>query len=92
MAQKDVWTTRGFDAFSAGTCGFAGHNLYVSRGGILQRIHQYDFARDGYLDLVFCNSQDHLEMPPVTLYREALDNPLPSELPADGPSSLGTRS
>ena len=87
MARKGVWTTRGFDDFSAGTCGFAGHNLYVSRGGILQRIHQYDFARDGYLDLVFCNSQDHLEMPPVTLYREALDNPSSSEVPADGPWS-----
>ena len=82
-----IWTTRGFEAFSAGVCGQAGHNLYVSRAGILQRIHQYDFAQKGYLDLVFCNSQGSLEMPPAGVYQDPLGQLEYSELPADGARS-----
>jgi hypothetical protein len=61
--------TRGFEAFRRGTFGNAGQNLYVSRAGVLQRIHQYDINRDGYVDLLFCNSQNHWEIPPAYLYR-----------------------
>jgi len=82
-----TWTTRGFEAFSAGTCGHAGHNLYVSRAGILQRIHQYDFEQKGYLDLVFCNSQGSLEMPPAGVYQDPLGQIEYLELPADGARS-----
>ena len=42
MKQARVWTTEGFEGFRAGTFGNGGQNLYVSRAGILQRIHQYD--------------------------------------------------
>ena len=77
----------GWEAFSAGTCGRAGHNLYVSRAGILQRIHQYDFAQKGHLDLVFCNSQGHLEMPPAGVYHDPLGRIEYLELPADGARS-----
>ena len=80
-------TTRGFEAFSAGTCGNAGHNLYVSRAGILQRIHQYDLSQNGHVDLVFANSQGHLEMPPAGVYREPLGPNDYTELPADGARS-----
>ena len=79
-----VWTTRGFEAFSRGTCGNAGQNLYVSKAGVLQRIHQLDFNRDGYLDLVFCNSQDHRERFPSYVYRDPLGDVSRTELPADG--------
>ncbi len=79
-----VWVTRGHEAFSKGTCGNAGQNLYVSKAGVLQRIHQLDFNRDGYLDLVFCNSQDHRERIPSYVYRDPLGEATRSELPGDG--------
>ncbi|MBI3920108.1 MAG: VCBS repeat-containing protein [Armatimonadetes bacterium] len=87
MEQSGVWITRGFESFSQGTLGNAGQNLYVSRGGVLQRLHQYDFNKDGYVDLIFCNSQDHCEKPPVYVYRNALTDPVPQELPAEGARS-----
>jgi len=76
-------TTRGFEEFSRGTCGNGGQNLYVSRQGVLQRIHQYDFTGDGHLDLVFCNSQNHWEMPPVYVYSSPLESTERTELPSD---------
>jgi hypothetical protein len=82
-----TWTTQGFEAFSAGTCSHAGHNLYVSHAGILQRIHQYDFDQKGYLYLVFCNSQGNLEMPPAGVYRDPLGQLQYFKLPADGARS-----
>lgn len=84
MRREGVWVTRGFEDFRRGTFGNAGQNLYVSRAGVLQRIHQYDFNRDGYLDLVFSNSQGHWEMPPAYVYRDPLGSAERIELPADG--------
>ena len=65
------WVTEGFEAFRAGTFGAGGQNLYVSRAGVLQRIHQFDVDGDGHLDLLFCNSQDHWERPPAYVVRRA---------------------
>ena len=79
--------TTGFHDFRQGTFGNGGHNLYVSRAGILQRIHQYDLNRDGYLDLVFCNSQNHGEKPPAYVYRNPLGEAERIELPSDGARS-----
>ena len=84
MKRAGVWTTRGFEGFSRGTCGNAGHNLYVSRAGVLQRIHQYDLNKDGYLDLIFCNSQNHWERPPAYVYRDVLGDATRIELPSEG--------
>jgi hypothetical protein len=84
MATNNVWVTRGFDAFRCGTFGNAGHNLYVSKAGILQRIHQFDFNGNGYFDLVFSNSQSHLEMAPICVYSDPLGDRRCLELPADG--------
>ena len=81
------WTTSGFEQFSRGTCGNAGQNLYVSRQGVLQRIHQYDFNGDGYLDLVFCNSQEYFEKPPAYVYVDPLGDARRRELPADAARS-----
>jgi len=47
VANQFGWTTKGFNAFSVGTLGNGGQNLYVSRKGILQRIHHFDMDRDG---------------------------------------------
>lgn len=82
MNEEMTWVTRGFDGFSRGTMGNGGHNLYVSRSGVLQRIHQFDLNGDGYLDLVFCNDHNHGEQPHVFVYRdplEALPRPTPEK-------------
>lgn len=39
------WCTKGFEAFRQGTFGNAGHNLYVSQAGVLQRMHQFDLTK-----------------------------------------------
>src|SRR6186997_1125284 len=70
-----IWRQRGFEDFRQGTFGNSGQNLYVSRAGVLQRIFQFDLNRDGFLDLVFCNSHGKLEHPPVFVYPQPLQNP-----------------
>ena len=87
MPNSGAWTTRGFEDFSQGTLGNAGQNLYVSRSGALQRIHQYDLNRDGYFDLVFCNSQNKGESPPAYVYLDPLGRPTRLELPSSGAMS-----
>ena len=85
--EDKVWTTQGFDGFGRGTCGNAGQNLYVSRTGVLQRIHQYDLTRNGWIDLVFCNSQDHCERPPTSVFADVMSTCSKTELPSDGARS-----
>lgn len=80
MAKKS-WITEGFEAFRRGTFGNGGHNIYVSQKGILQRIFQYDLNRDGYVDLVFANCQNHGESAPSYVY--TLDGKR-SSLPGQG--------
>jgi hypothetical protein len=84
MMKDGVWGTRGFEAFRRGTFGNAGQNLYVSRAGVLQRIHHLDLNRDGYVDLLFCNAQVHLEAPPACVYRDVFGACKRTELPAGG--------
>ena len=69
-ATAGEWVTEGFEAFRRGTFGNAGQNLYVSRVGVLQRIHQYDLDHNGWLDLVFANCQDHHESAPSYVYAQ----------------------
>ncbi|MCC6240793.1 MAG: VCBS repeat-containing protein [Phycisphaerales bacterium] len=86
VAEQDrqVWVTRGFDAFRRGTFGNAGQNLYVSKAGVLQRIHLHDVNADGYFDLLFCNSQNHWEIPPCYLYQWEGRDWVRQEVPAKG--------
>ena len=77
-----TWTTRGFNGFRQGQFGNAGQNLYVSRAGVLQRIHQYDLNGNGHLDLLFCNSQNHQERPPALFIETPWAEPY--ELPSEG--------
>ena len=52
---------------------------------MLQRIFQFDFNRDGFLDLVFCNSHGKNEHPPVFVYSDPLKNARQAdELTSDG--------
>ena len=46
------WVTSGFEGFRQGTFGNGGQNIYVSKAGVLQRIHQPDINRNGYIDLL----------------------------------------
>ena len=80
-----AWTTEGFEAFRRGRFGNGGQNLYVSRAGVLQRIHQFDLDRNGYFDLVFANCQDHHESAPAYVY--SLDGRRIATLPAQGSTS-----
>ena len=84
MTETGVWTTRGFESFRRGTFGNAGHNLYVSRAGVLQRIHQFDLNGNGYFDLVFCNDHPHHEQPPTYVYTDPLGTRTLQEVPSDG--------
>ena len=79
-----TWTTRGSEGFRQGRFGNAGQNLYVSRAGVLQRIHQYDLNGNGHLDLLFCNSQNHQERPPAFVYSDPLGAASRTELPSEG--------
>ena len=67
-AVSGSWVTEGFQAFRRGTFGNAGQNLYVSRAGVLQRIYQFDLDKNGWMDLVYANCQDHHESAPSYVY------------------------
>jgi len=82
--EKQVWRQEGFSEFIKGTFGNAGHNLYVSKGGVLQRIHHFDFNNDGYNDLLFCNSHDDVECPPSYAYSNPLGDVSRTDLPSYG--------
>ena len=84
MPSPGEWVTQGFDSFRLGAFGNAGQNLYVSRAGVLQRIHLFDLNKDGHVDLVFCNSQEQWESPPAYVYSDVLGECRRVELPSDG--------
>ncbi|MCX6992890.1 MAG: VCBS repeat-containing protein [Kiritimatiellaeota bacterium] len=84
MAKHGVWKESGFKDFRDGTFGNAGQNLYVSHAGVLQRIHHFDINRDGYLDLLFVNSQDNNERPPIYVFADPLHAAGKLELPSNG--------
>ena len=82
-----IWRESGYADFSDGSFGNGGQNLYVSRSGVLQRIFHFDLNRDGYVDLVFANSQDFNERPPVLCCTDILGQCAMSELPTHGACS-----
>ena len=78
-----VWRECGYEAFADGTFGNSGQNIYVSGAGILQRIFHFDVNRNGYVDILFVNSQDMGERPPVYVYSWPVGEP-PAALPTLG--------
>ena len=80
----NTWLTQGFERFRQGTFGNGGQNLYVSKAGTLQRIHHFDLNKDGHIELIFCNAQEHLEAPPAYVYSDVLRTPRRIELPSGG--------
>lgn len=83
-SMKGIWRQSGYEDFAAGVFGNGGQNLYVSQAGVLQRIHHFDFNKDGYADLLFVNSQDMDERPPVCVYVRPMRSSTPIELPTQG--------
>ena len=66
---KHIWKKQGFEEFMKGSFGNGGQNIYVSKGGVLQRIHLYDVTGNGYPDLIYSNSQSMGERPKIDVYR-----------------------
>ena len=70
--KNHIWKKQGFDDFMKGTFGNGGQNLYVSKNGVLQRIHLYDVTGNGYPDMLYANSQSMGERVPMYAYRGSL--------------------
>lgn len=81
---RNILLDRGFEQLSQGICGNAGQNLYVSRKGVLQRIHHYDYNKDGYIELPIANSHDDDTRVPVYVYGQPLSSSDRLELATDG--------
>lgn len=82
------WTDSG-SAFSAGTLGNSGQNLYVNRRGELEIIRRHDIDGNGYLDLIFNSSHDRYNAVPATLATAAPGPTLNrTELGVDGSSRV----
>ncbi len=81
MSNK-IWRKNTFEDFQKGSFGNGGQNIYVSRKGILQRIHNFDINGDGWFDLPLANSHSMNERPPVFVYSDINEKPL--ELPTYG--------
>lgn len=77
------WTKKGFEDFRKGTFGNGGQNLYVSAGGTLQRLFNFDLNGDGYFDLPIANSHSMWETPPVHIY-DKIGQSEPLNLPSLG--------
>ena len=72
---NEIWTTSGFEAFRRGKFGNGGQNIYVSRNGVLQRIHRTSVRDRGHVDLMFANAQCHEEFVPMDVYPDPVDHP-----------------
>jgi hypothetical protein len=79
-----IWRECGYADFADGTFGNGGQNIYVSRAGVLQRIFRFDFNCDGFIDLLFVNSQDMNERPPVHVYHNPTGKITLTQLPTQG--------
>ena len=81
---QNVIRESGFETFIQGKFGNAGQNLYVSRQGVLQRIHLFDVNGDGYADLPIVNSQDDEPRVPAYIYTRPLAGDERIEVPTEG--------
>lgn len=79
-----TWKESGYNDFADGNFENGGQNIYVSRAGFLQRIFRFDFNGDGYTDLLFVNSQDMNECPPIYVCKDISGSLKIAELPTQG--------
>jgi len=80
------WIKNSFEDFQKGTMGNGGQNIYVSAGGVLQRVFHFDINGDGYPDILFANSQSMGERAPVNIYDDPLHCEAYHSLPTGGSS------
>ena len=78
------WIKEGFDEFRKGEFGNSGQNIYVSKGGILQRIFNYDLTGNGYPDLPIANSHRTNDRGPLRYYPEFPNMDVFVDLPTNG--------
>ena len=78
------WIKEGFESFRKGTFGNGGQNIYVSKKGILQRIHNFDVDANGYPDIPYANSHNLRERQPVKVYTDLSDLSKFTLLPTNG--------
>lgn len=55
-----IWLEDSFEDFIDGTLDASGQNIYISRDGSIRTIQRFDLNDDGYLDLFFGNTHDHI--------------------------------
>ena len=55
-----IWLEDSFEDFSDGTLDASGQNIYISQDGSIRTIQRFDLNDDGYLDLFFGNTHDHV--------------------------------
>ena len=82
-----AWTDTGA-AFSAGTLGDSGQNLYINRHGALETIRRYDPDGNGHLDLLFNNTHDLFNAIPATLASINGTAAITKQLGVDGSSRV----
>ncbi|MDR0416727.1 MAG: VCBS repeat-containing protein, partial [Propionibacteriaceae bacterium] len=73
-----------FEDFQAGEMGNAGHNLYVSKAGVLQRIALTSLTGSGYVDIPFANAHDDAFNIPAYLCTDPLHSDDVVELGSNG--------
>ncbi|MGV8136687.1 MAG: FG-GAP repeat domain-containing protein [Mangrovibacterium sp.] len=61
------WVEDSFEDFADGILEASGNNMYVSRDGKIRSIHRFDYNDDGYIDLLFCNTHDQVDVVPANL-------------------------
>lgn len=71
MVKKFIGDAK-FSEFRQGTFGNGGQNIYVSKRGVVQRIHRFDVNQNGWPDAFFANGQEIDERPPLSLIRDPL--------------------
>lgn len=76
------WIDSGYSGFIGGEFGNGGENIYVSKSGLLQRIHRFDLNSDGWTDLVFSNAHDMNETAPTFVCSDVFGKRTVSEIPA----------
>ena len=78
------WIKEGFEEFRKGSFGNGGHNIYVSKKGVLQRIYNYDLTGNGYPDLPVANSHRTHDRGPLRYYPEFPNTDVFVDLPTNG--------
>ncbi len=67
LSTAQTWEEDTFEDFIDGTLDASGNNIYVSRDGSIRTIHRFDYNNDSYIDLLFCQTHNSINIIPATL-------------------------